>query len=140
MCVCSPESQLYPGQHQKKYDHQAESDDYPLLVCSLTTPPRILRSAAGPAAQNGHGLIRVCPEEGHEEQLLEQFSYEDRLWELGLLILEKRRLREDLITTFQYLKGVYRKPGKDPLSGALVIGPSDRTKSNGIKINKSRFR
>ncbi|GAB0186777.1 hypothetical protein GRJ2_001143000 [Grus japonensis] len=68
---------------------------------------------------------------------LEQLSCEDRLKELGLFSLERRRLQGHLIAACQYLKeGAYKKSGEELFTKAW----SDRTRGNGLKLKESRFR
>ncbi|GAB0190400.1 hypothetical protein GRJ2_001505300 [Grus japonensis] len=67
---------------------------------------------------------------------LEHLSSEDRLRELGLFSLEKRRLQGDLLAAFQYLKGSYKKSGE----GLVTRAWSDRTRGDGLKLKQGTFR
>ena len=117
--------------------HQNEGGDFAHLLCSHETLSGVLHPVLGPPTQEGHGVAGVGPEEGHENiGVLKHFSYEDRLRELGLFSLEKRRLWGDLIATCQYLKGAYRKAGE----GLFRRAGSDRMQGNGFKLEEGRFR
>jgi len=55
---------------------------------------------------------------------------------LGLLSLEKRRLQEDLIASFQYLKGASRKAGEGP----LIRAGNNRMRGNGLNLEEDGSR
>ena len=67
---------------------------------------------------------------------LEHLSYEDRLRELGLCSLKKRRLQGDLRAAFQYPKGGYKKEGERLFSRVCC----DKTRGNSFQLEQGRFR
>ena len=67
---------------------------------------------------------------------MEHLSYEERLRELGLFRLEKRRLPGDLLAAFQYFKEADKQDGDRRFRRACC----GRTRGNGFKLKEGRFR
>ena len=66
---------------------------------------------------------------------LESRPYEERLRELGMCSLEKRRARGDMIAVLNYITSRHVEEGANLFTAALET----RTRSNGFKLEERRF-
>ena len=67
---------------------------------------------------------------------LRNLCYEERLKSLGLHSLERRRVRGDMIEVYKWMHGI----NIGEISKVLKISPQVRTRNNGLKLDKFRFR
>ena len=67
---------------------------------------------------------------------MRNLSYEERLKRLNLHSLERRRVRGDLIEVYKWIMGL----NKGDLNKILIVSEQSRTRSNGYKLDKFRFR
>ena len=67
MCSHSPESQLYPGLHQKQCGQEGEGGDPAPLLCAGEASPGVLCLDVESSAQESHGPVGTCPKEGHKK-------------------------------------------------------------------------
>jgi len=66
---------------------------------------------------------------------LEHLSCEERLRELGLFSLERRRQQGNLTSAFHYLRGTYKQE-----EDQLYMSDSDKKRGGGFKLKEVRFR
>jgi len=115
----------------------SRSKEVILPLCSGKTSPGFLYLSLEPSEHERYGPVGPDPEEATKMiQGLEHLSSEERLRELGLFSLEKRRVPGDLIAAFQYLEAAYRKDGDNLFSKACCDG----TRSNAFKLRVGEFR
>ena len=128
--VClQPRAQWCPGLHQKRGGQQTEEGDCPPLLCSSKAPSGVPCPGLGLPVHEGCGDVEADQRWSKITKGLKHISCEERLREMSLYHLEKRRVQGDLIAAFKYLKPAYKQE-RDWL---FTCSDSANTWRNGFK-------
>lgn len=102
--------------------------------CAPLLQPAVQHPALGSPAQEGHQRVGVNHGNGTKMIRGMELTSMRKGWESRRLFrLEKKQFWSDLLATFQYPRGVYKKEEE----GLLIRVCSDKTRGNGIKQKKT---
>ena len=101
--------------HQKKGGQPGKGCDRALLLCPSEPPSTVLCPGLGPQHIKDVELLEQG--QGRATKMLRGLEHisGEGLRERGLFSLKKRRLQDDLIVAFQYLKGDYNQEEEEIL-------------------------